>query len=1096
MYRLSEKYSGKDKIEMVTELKNKSTRNRYRKKMHPVSRELDNYYNCDIYKNPWLPNGVYKIKKGYYYARPGLGYFYEKNNIGELENLEELQKKKLKGKTNNFIDFSYMEENQFIVTIEYCSNCQEHSVFTSHNSDLYKNYALSLQKCILLRFPFISVLLKPIETDIQKKFNNLKEKESEVKKNKINALFKDVRLGAFEVQLCYKVKKFKEDKNPKEVIILLHSKLETKKWPKIETILDKIVQYMPRFTGRLILYEKETDKEEPHEEDNQIINEGEGRIPNEEENKINNEEENKINNEEENKKQNEDIVAQESLEPAQNQNKKNGKDEKIKNELIEGINVNIYLQKNKLITDISESSWETILKEHNPLKRRIMDREKVIKEKMEMYKSGMKQTSVIENKKFNRSRPSSAYSHRQNYSSVNKTTRPSSSKNKISVYTENDYITSGVNPMEDNLIFDKEASNKLKGELIISKYTNSEGYIDIGPLPYDSYFIEVAQSKQYRSIGMNLVFKKLETKTNNYIKRYIGLYTQENSFIQLHVFETKKDGENKDDPIHIDNATVTIESVRGENKEDYLEDKEWKFEIKQKKNSPGMFEQVVPPGKYLLKIQKESYETATKTVYLEKGLNCINIELFKERYCKLVIKAYNYEKLDEGKHFPVQNADVVIYQNAREILEQGITDTNGEIEYIVDKGEDFLTIVINKMGYFPIQRTFIRDKNMVINADDQYYEEMSFFLVKKSYIYNSKCILFTIYSNIKKNNFSLDSVDIVSNNNNNKQKCEFNSFYNFQEQDGMLSLGVSASDEDYENTQTQTHNNYDTQNIENNNNENNNENNNDNNNDNNAQMNNFEEQENQNLNQENGEGNEEINNMNTETDENFNINENQEQNGETEKKENFDNIMNFTLTINTDELLIHNYQDKGHIMNGLERYGCQIIIYTPKNTFYISSPVYCKEGYRFWNVGWLDFKNELFYQTNTLIEAQNERVQYLSLWIDFLQVLINKQIYNKLFDFFGFGGSSLINKDRFIYEPLLKKILKELKFCDENDNETLQFICDLFKSNNNMISYNLLKKKISSNLKNFSDNIGNENSSASFGYNTNEGFANETNNQV
>jgi hypothetical protein len=259
-------------------------------------------------------------------------------------------------------------------------------------------------------------------------------------------------------------------------------------------------------------------------------------------------------------------------------------------------------------------------------------------------------------------------------------------------------------------------------------------------------------------------------------------------------------------------------------------------------------------------------------------------------------------------------------------------------------------------------------------------------------------------------------------------------------------------------------------------------------------MNNFEEQENQNVNQENGEGNNQINNMNTETDEN-NINDNQEQNGESEKKENFDNIMNFTLTINTDELLIYNYQDKGHIMNGLERYGCQIIIYTPKNTFYISSPIYCREGYRFWNVGWLDFKNELFYQTNTLIEAPNDRVQYLSLWIDFLQVLINKQIYNKLFDYFGFGGSSLINKDRFIYEPLLKKILKEMNFCDENDNETLQFICDLFKSNNNMISYNLLKKKISSNLKNFSDNIGNENSSASF-ENTNEGFANETNNQV
>ena len=74
---------------------------------------------------------------------------------------------------------------------------------------------------------------------------------------------------------------------------------------------------------------------------------------------------------------------------------------------------------------------------------------------------------------------------------------------------------------------------------------------------------------------MCLVFNKLPKKTNNFIKRYIGLYTQENSFIQLHVFENKKDAENKEDPVHIGNATVTIEIVRDQNKEDYLEDKEW-----------------------------------------------------------------------------------------------------------------------------------------------------------------------------------------------------------------------------------------------------------------------------------------------------------------------------------------------------------------------------------------------------------------------------------------------------------------------------------------------------------------------------------------
>jgi len=177
----------------------------------------------------------------------------------------------------------------------------------------------------------------------------------------------------------------------------------------------------------------------------------------------------------------------------------------------------------------------------------------------------------------------------------------------------------------------------------------------------------------------------------------------------LHVFETKKDDQNKEDPIHISNATVTIEAVREENDEDYLGKKEWKFEIKEKENSPGIFEQTVPPGKYLLKIQKDDYETIAKTYILQKGLNCINVELFKERTCKLLIKVFNYEKLMQNIHSPVQNADVVIYQNANEILEQGITNDKGELKYIVDKGEDFLTIVINKMGFFPIQRTFIRD---------------------------------------------------------------------------------------------------------------------------------------------------------------------------------------------------------------------------------------------------------------------------------------------------------------------------------------------------------------------------------------------------
>ena len=51
-----------------------------------------------------------------------------------------------------------------------------------------------------------------------------------------------------------------------------------------------------------------------------------------------------------------------------------------------------------------------------------------------------------------------------------------------------------------------------------------------------------------------------------------------------------------------------------------------------------------------------------------------------------------------------------------------------------------------------------------------------------------------------------------------------------------------------------------------------------------------------------------------------------------------------------------------------------------------------------------------------------------------------------------------------------------LKFCKENEEEIFPFITSLFKTNNKMISFSLVKKKICSNLKNFSDeSIGGRN---------------------
>jgi hypothetical protein len=1017
MFRISDKYSGLEKKKLIEKKKDEEYRQNYRKKNHKISRELDNYFFPKLHKRGWFPNGKYIVKQHYYYANPGLGYHYERKNVDQLKDLMILQEEKSKKKAKqDFIDYKFISENQYIVTIEFCSNCKEHENFTSHSAELYKNYALSLQKCILLRFPFISVLLKPIDTDIVKSdWHKIKKDDNVDKKNGnqasmfyINDQFKEVRIGAFEVQLCLKA-----DNQSK--VIVLHSKLETKQWPRIDVILNKIVSYMPFFKARIFVYQK--DLEETEEENSQNYGEEE----------------------------NQDMVNQ-----VQENNDINKNPSGIfKGGLIEGLKINIFLQKNNQISQISNESWENIQNEKDPYKRKIMNKEKKLMEKQEMYKSNKSNilhtnnmnkniSHIIENKNYCRTRPPSASSQRRVNLTLNKNnSRPSSSKNRIQINIENDYINTCINPMEQNLILDKKICESLKGKLIICKYTNNEGYIDIGPIPYDSYYIEVAENKQYRSVGMCLSFNKLPTKNKNFIKRYIGLYTQENAFIQLHVFENLKDNENKEDPVHLSKAQVLIEVLRDENKEDYLEEKEVKFEIKEKANSTGIFEQMVPPGKYLLKIKRENYETVTKICLLKKGLNCINIEMVKERTCKLVIKVYNFEKITSEIYMGVQNADVVIYHE-NEILEQGITNSKGELEYIVDKGEDFLTVVINKMGYYPIQRTFIRDKNMPINEqDNQYYEEMSFFLVKKNLIYGKNYVLFSIYSNIKKNNFSTEALDVLQ-----KNRYTIN-IYNAQESDGILSILMFKEEKDTENTQTQ---NNEENNEENNYNPNQDE-----------IINN-----NKNVNTEN--------NTETEDKEDTNNNEaNNESNGEI--KENFDFIMNLTLIINSEELLNQNYQDKGKPMNGLERYGCQTIIYTPRNTFFLNSQSLAKEGYRFWNLGWFDFKNILFYQTNILLENRLERVQFFSLWIDFLQTLITNQIYKNIFEYFGFEGSTLIGKDRYIYEPVFKKILVGLNFCNENENaDLLQFICDLFKGNNNMISFSLVKKKISSNLKDFFDN--------------------------
>ena len=870
MFNISEKYSGKDKKEAIRKFKLKDQE--YRKKIHPVTRELYRYFNQKFHISNWNPNGLYQRNKYYYFIGPSLGFIDKEGN--KRYDKTELNRERAKSnqkKIKIFPEFNFMEDNQYKIIIEYCSNCEEHQAYTFHKEEIFKNYATYLEKCILLRFPFIKVILKPIDSD------NIRLKFPKVNKSgeMINKL--DIRIGAFEVILSYK-KKGEQLKNE-----LLYSKLEKKMFPSISNILDKIVKYVPSFNGEIIVYEKETriDSQEAEKDDS----------------------ENLIN-----------------------------------------------------------KAYNEIQNQYDPKKRLMKFREQYLINKISMGGEYISETNISNNKKY--------------------LTKSSSMTNIMS-----------NNILEDNnllYIFDKEISNNLKGRLMIRKYTDKEGIIKIGPLPYDSYYVEVKESIQFRNVGLCLSFNDLNYYKDNYIKKYIGLYTQENAFIQVHAFEMKENSkETIPDISLLSKVKIILKKIK--EKED-KNNRDTNIEIKES-NKQGIYENTVLPGKYILEAKKDNYEISTKFIELKKGKNLINVEMIIERYYNLHIEVLNFENLKE----PIKNAEITIYKNSNEIIEECITNKKGEYNYIVDKELDFLTIVIEKMEYFPTQRVFKRKPDTKKNSKGEYEEKMTFLLIKKNYVINNQLMIIITYSNLYEDNFDTKNIQIS-----NKIKSNIDISYNDkQKSDGIICTIIKNK---------------------------------------------------------NNEKNDALLN------ENISMEESREQ-------DNYDNIISISYKIISEQLLIYNNEYDLISMNGLEKYGCQSIIYTPKNIFYIPSPSYSSKNYSIWFLGWLDIKNELFFQINTLINTQNDRTLFLGEWFEFLQTLINEQIYSTLFEFFGFEKGNLEIGDRLLDIESFEQRIKSLKYFNRKEKLITNFICAAFKSKNNMISFSLFKQIVFSNLKNFMDDI-------------------------
>ena len=192
-----------------------------RKEMEKTSRLLDNYYNPNIHKKNWEPSGSIKEKNKYVYSETGLAH----NITDSLKQGNYIKKSK---EQIHFLEFDYMEENDIIIIIEHCANCEKHINHTNHSNNIFKYITKLLQACIYLRFPFIKVYLKPID----------------ISNTKIN------RIGAFEIQIGTKI-------NNKTEINTIFSKLNTGQWPNFHNILNKISTYIPVFNFKLQIYDKE-----------------------------------------------------------------------------------------------------------------------------------------------------------------------------------------------------------------------------------------------------------------------------------------------------------------------------------------------------------------------------------------------------------------------------------------------------------------------------------------------------------------------------------------------------------------------------------------------------------------------------------------------------------------------------------------------------------------------------------------------------------------------------------------------------------------------------------------------------------------------
>ena len=1129
-----------------------------RKEKNNFSNLIDNYFNSEIHSQSWKPNGGLIIKRRYKYTGIGLDHFYEKNNVEQLQTIDgnEQKEKKDSDYLKDFSEFEDLKINEYMITIEHCASCEEHKYITQHvTDDVFKKLALNDQKIIRERFPFIKVFLKPIDVEIVKNrtFQFPKVDKGEAKTMpKLNAKFKQVRIGAFEIQIATR------DTNNQIIKRIIHSKLKTKKFPDINTVLKKIVTFMPRFRLKLVLFDKE-DYEEIEKMDNIQVNLylcNSKMI-----------------------KEVRDSTQQQVLNfTSPSRRLIMLKEQRLKLQQ-QNFLKNKNLFKNKKNINLSPISNQRITSAMSP-KIRGMNENKSTK----LFRPISSANYNFNNKLFE----SSNFKKTGFWLNSAKTNQKDNSK--LSFSSMDSFIKNGKN------INNNEALKDQKGVLIKRKYSKvdeiyklnqNQGLNDdnndedaetsesvtlyFDDIPYDSYIIETIENSNFQGSLTLLKFNEIRSYKNNLVTKYIGLWHQENAILNIHLYSEKENKTNgKNIPITKNNNILMPNSTLGKDKKiirppssnqrrnNINNNDEIKFDqepiltgninisnaedpnsrYKVPADGKGIYVYKTVPGDYKLEVTNDDYEKVVMKVSLKRGLNTINIKLKPEKCCDLKIQVFEYNEYNynygiyynnnEKKESqeqnekneneneneennnknqednivlePVRNAEIQIFKEGNELLLEGNKNKKGIIKYLIDKNENNLLIKVSKNGFYRVERVFKRNNNMKENEKGNYECTMTFILVRIERLIELNKMLFISYSNTYKKIFEFDVQNIDKERNKYIEK-------DMQEVNGVFIVAFNYEDLPRENEENLMDENED-KNISSNNN---------------------------NMNNENKLG-EDTNDFNE------NIN--------------YEEIIRIGLRISLDvikdeynqtyEVIRQNDSDLIEYLRSVCSDGN---IYTPNYDFHINlpkvlsrtkiSPKYLGDNENFedktnlneysnninsnensqsmnknmnddlndefiglyWDLGWIDLKNKLFYETSVYFRLEYKPVRNLFFeeFIDFLQIFIDQRICDSLFDFFNFENSILASSDRYLPKKIFESKLFYIMDEDNRNKKTenlknnhsqsninkvvqkqkhlkkfIQFVCNIlcgYDEENNIkddsISFYLLRKKISSNLQNF-----------------------------